>query len=235
LFGLNFEDLEGINLLTKYFSKPIEDKVFTDRMEKTIVVAIDRFSPPKNLDYDLYLMEFTPGLFAIIAKTKKGLALTKNNLFTTKNVHLPSVKKKKDTILENKNLSLAIEKAAGHPIWKELAEKCFGCGICTYACPVCYCFHSTDKTEVGAAKGERCRQWDSCLLSSFAKTNAGDFRSTLEKRIYNWYLHKFVRSQNEYGQVGCVDCNRCIIFCPARIDFKRVLSQLLKDYENEKL
>lgn len=235
LFGVNLEDLEGINLLAKYFASPVKDEVFESRIEKTTVVGIDRFSPPKNLHYDLYLMEYLPGQFAAFSKTKKGTEITKSSYFNSKNIKLPSVKKKKDRILENKNLSAAMEASVGHPVWKELAEICFGCGICTYACPVCYCFNTYDEKEIGTETGKRCRNWDSCMLAGFAKTSGEDFRPELEKRIYNWYFHKFVRSEKEYGEVGCVDCNRCAIFCPAHIDYKRVLARVLKDYENEKL
>jgi ferredoxin len=31
------------------------------------------------------------------------------------------------------------------PWWEKLAQKCLGCGICTYFCPTCHCFDVTDE------------------------------------------------------------------------------------------
>jgi ferredoxin len=231
IFGVNLEDLEGIFLLEKIFAAPFSDEPFLNRFSNTILVAIDRYSPPENLEYDLYLMEYAPENYLGVARTPKGREILKSSLFSTKNIPTPKVKPKKDALLTRKDLPKIIEGSKEHPIWDELAEQCFGCGICSYTCPLCYCFETCDQKELGEEKGSRCRSWDSCMLKSFADTNAGNFRPELKDRIYNWYYHKFVRMPQEYGFTGCVGCNRCSIFCPAKINYQVVLKRLVNDYE----
>lgn len=236
LFGLSLEDLEGTSLLSKVFAAPYIDLPLKRRFENTVFVAIDRFSPPKNVFYDLYLMKVAPERYAGFAGTKAGQEILRNELFKTQNIKIPRVSRKKDELLTDPLLPEAIEKSKKHPVWKELAEICFGCGICSYTCPLCYCFEMEDTLPIAGKEGlsgERCRSWDSCMLPHFAETTAGNFRPELEDRIYNWYFHKFVRVPREYGFQGCVDCNRCVIYCPAKINYRKVLERVLSDYKKK--
>lgn len=235
IFGVNQNDLLGINRLDAVFAEGIEDVAYKNRKDKRLVVAVDRFSPP-TATFDLYLMEVEPELYVGFAGSKKGMTILKSKLFKSKSLSVPTVKKGKDTLLLNPNLPRAIEKSKNHPVWKELAEICFGCGICSYVCPMCYCFETEDALDKtgGLGAGKRLRTWDSCLLPHFAETNAGNFRKELEERIYNWYFHKFVRMPKEVGFVGCVDCNRCVVYCPAKINYRKTLEKVLLDYEKER-
>jgi Fe-S oxidoreductase len=72
------------------------------------------------------------------------------------------------------------------------------------------------------------------MLKEFANTTHHNFRPELKDRIYNWYFHKFVRMPKEDGFMGCVDCNRCVIFCPAKINYRVTLARLIKDWEGGK-
>lgn len=234
IFGVSLEDLAGINKLDKLFSIPIEDEVYKLRRESTIVVAVDKYSPPKNISYDLYLMKIEEGVFAAFAGSKAGQKLLKKKYFKNHKVKIPNVSKQKDALLSDPDLPRAIEKSKDHPIWSELAEICFGCGICSYVCPLCYCFEVEDKIEFSEENcGERCRSWDSCMLKSFAETSSHNFRSELRNRIYNWYFHKFVRMPAEHGFSGCVDCHRCIVYCPAEINYRETLATVLTDYKKK--
>jgi sulfhydrogenase subunit beta (sulfur reductase) len=236
LFGLNLEDLEGVHLLTKVFEKPVNDIPYAKRKESTIVVGLDRFSPPKDIPFDLYLMHLPGERFSAYAGSAEGQKILKSRLFKSQSTHIPVVKKRKDDLLWDPEMWRAIEKSKSHPVWKELAEICFGCGICSYTCPLCYCFETEDTVEMGTGdkpKGARCRTWDSCMLSHFAETTAGNFRPELADRIYNWYFHKFVRMPAEHGFPGCTDCNRCTIYCPAKINYRSVLERVLRDYQKK--
>jgi Fe-S oxidoreductase len=37
----------------------------------------------------------------------------------------------------------------------------------------------------------------------------------------------------EYGFSGCVDCNRCVIYCPAKINYRKVIERVRRDYEKK--
>jgi ferredoxin len=67
------------------------------------------------------------------------------------------------------------------------------------------------------------------MLPDFAKVTFHNFRPETKDRIYNWYYHKFVRMPREYGFPGCIDCGRCITFCPANINYREVLKELIDD------
>jgi sulfhydrogenase subunit beta (sulfur reductase) len=238
LFGISSEDLEGIDHLIKIFQQPIVDEPFELKAKNTIIVAIDRFSPPKNLKYDLYLQRVKPETYVAFAKTKTGKSLVNNKFFADIKITVPKVEKRPDPILENPLLAKIVAGSKDHPVWQELATICFGCGICSYVCPMCYCFETEDTIslpkEGAKPSGSRCRTWDSCMLKEFANTTHHNFRPELKDRIYNWYFHKFVRMPKEDGFMGCVDCNRCVIFCPAKINYRVTLARLIKDWEGGK-
>jgi sulfhydrogenase subunit beta (sulfur reductase) len=230
--GLNLEDLDGVTKLDQIFEKPITDEPYQKRKDNRLIVVADRFSPPSDTSFDLYLMWLNDDILAAFPKTKAGKKLVHSKYFKEHPLRIPKVKRTKDSLLENPKLKKALAQAKNHPVWKELAESCFGCGICSYACPLCYCFETEDDVQgLGELKGERCRTWDSCLLSHFAETSSFNFRPELSDRIYNWYHHKFVRMPKEYGFYGCIGCNRCAIYCPSKINYRLVLQRVLKDYE----
>lgn len=150
----------------------------------------------------------------------------------------------------HKKLVGKVKLSYGSKIWKELGKRCLGCDKCTLVCPTCFCFKiydtstilgagtsaSFDKTHdkslgVNSNKGEfvRCREWDSCFNSEFSEIAGGvKFLKTIQDRIYNWYDHKFVRIPREYNLPGCVGCGRCSEVCPAGINIKEVVGQILK-------
>jgi sulfhydrogenase subunit beta (sulfur reductase) len=232
IFGLSLEDLDGIHRLGEIMKKPVSDQPYATNRGETFLIGLDKYSPPINLDFDLYFQEFEPGVFSVTAKTKQGKKWLMTKHFKNHQANIPRVTKKPDPLLSDPLLPRAIKDSASHPVWNELTEICFGCGICSYVCPLCYCFEVEDKIEFGdAGCGERCRNWDSCMLKNFANTTNHNFRPELHDRIYNWYYHKFYRLPQESGFSGCVDCNRCTIYCPAKINFRRVLTRVLTDYK----
>lgn len=234
LFGISYEDLEGVNKLGEIFERPIKDDAYENNNKENIIVAIDKYSPPKNLKFDLYLMRIEEGVYAAYAGSKIGQKIIKTKHFRNQKINVANTIKKPDSPLSDPELSSAIEKSKSHPVWNELAEICFGCGICSYVCPLCYCFEVEDKIEFSEEnRGSRCREWDSCMLKSFANTTHHNFRQELRDRIYNWYFHKFVRMPKEYGFSGCVDCHRCTVYCPAEISYRKTLQIVLDDYKKK--
>lgn len=232
IFGLSLEDLDGIDKLAKLFEGPVSDKIFKDKFENTLVVGVDKYSAPTNIPFDLYLQEIEDGVFVATANSKAGKNIINKPYFKNHNKKMLKVVSPKDELLADPLLSEAVKKSKDHPVWAKLSETCFGCGICSYVCPLCYCFDMEDEIEFAEdGKGKRCRNWDSCMLKGFADTTHHNFRPELKNRIYNWYFHKFVRMPKEYGFSGCVDCSRCIIYCPAKINYRKVLKTVLEDYK----
>ncbi len=222
-------DAISINQLDLYFDEPIRDDLYWEKRKKTYLIVIDDREPTEDLEYDLYLVD-QDKFFTVYSGSDDGRTIIKN----TKIFEKVSAPAKKATRFPQKGegLERVIEQAKNDPIWQRLAQQCYGCGICSYVCPLCYCFEVEDEVSDSSegCSGCRLRRWDSCLNKDFALTAQGNFREDLADRIYNWHHHKFVRIPREYGHTGCVGCERCVVFCPAGININETLEYLRKKY-----
>ncbi len=106
-------------------------------------------------------------------------------------------------------------------VWEHLTRECVDCGICTFLCPTCHCFDIQD--EGSPDRGERVRLWDACMFYEYTKTHAGQPRATHAQRYRQRIMHKFQYYPQNFGQVLCVGCGRCIQHCPVSIDLRKVL------------
>ena len=209
IFGLDPVDLEALIQLDEIMSKPKEDFFYWQRRKQALVIGIEKDMKKLARDYKEFFEEGN------LTKTKVS----------------DWSQSMRQLLLDSELLADAVEWSHGHKIWDELAEKCLSCGICTYVCPLCYCFSLEDRVDLDD-KCSRCRKWDACTLPGFAKITGGhDFRPTLKERYYNWFYHKFVRAYKEYGKSQCVGCERCKKSCPAGIDIQEVLKIILEDYK----
>jgi sulfhydrogenase subunit beta (sulfur reductase) len=241
LFGVNKKDAEGLYLLDKIFSEPIPDQRYLKRREQMRLIVVDSMPPSNNIDCDVYLQTTADGNAQAYIYTEFGEKIVSGNkLFghvaeagELSSRHMP------DEVVFHPRIDEIIENSKGHKVWDRLAKECFTCGICSYVCPLCYCFEENDRIDITAhttedVKGGRERRWDSCMLPEFAKISFENYREKPKDRIYNWYYHKFVRMPRELGFVGCIDCARCITFCPAKINYRKVLEELIKDERKAK-
>jgi ferredoxin len=115
--------------------------------------------------------------------------------------------------------------------WERFAERCIECGVCTYLCPLCYCFDIADECA-GALerKGVRVRTWDSCMYAEFTLQASGyNPRGTTKARLQNRLLHKFCDFPREHQRAGCTGCGRCVRLCPMGIDIRELLQELARE------
>ena len=186
---------------------------------------------------DLIIEKINKNQYRALIVTEKGKSLIKKEFF--KEVKNPEVKKYsaeenplKEILLDSEFLANVVEWSKDHKIWDELAQKCLGCGICAYVCPLCHCFSIEDRVSLDDKECFRCRQWDSCILPNFAKVAGGhNFHKTIKERYYNWFYHKFVRAYKEYGKAQCVACGSCKRSCPAGINIGDVIKEIVDDYK----
>jgi ferredoxin len=110
--------------------------------------------------------------------------------------------------------------------WRDVAERCLSCGVCTFVCPTCYCFTITD--EMRDLKGERLRSWDSCMFCQYTLEAGGhNPRPTRLDRYRNRVGHKFSYFPERYdGKFSCTGCGRCVRSCPVSIDIRRAVAGL---------
>ena len=112
-------------------------------------------------------------------------------------------------------------------VWDEIARRCLSCGICTYLCPTCHCFGLYD--EGTGSKSLRVRVQDSCMFPSFTLEASGhNPRASDQDRMKQRIMHKFRFTVENFGDLFCVGCGRCITNCPVNIDLRETLAEVSK-------
>jgi sulfhydrogenase subunit beta (sulfur reductase) len=225
IFGLNDRDLEAMVQLDEIMSKPIEDYFYFQKRSQATIVGLININ---ETQYEVGILNDKDKL----AKSKFLKEIAEASKAAAENPGpMPELKK---LLLDPELISEAVAWSWKNDsaVWDELASLCLGCGICTYVCPLCYCFFIEDKTALSGKISSRCRVWDACTLPKFAQISGGfNFHKTIKERYYNWYFHKFVRAYKEYGKSQCVACGRCQKYCPAKIDIEKYLVRIVDDYK----
>lgn len=229
IFGVHPYDVRAITLLDKIFSGKYPDFYYQRRRKNFYIIGMGDYEFKNLFEPDIFLNS-NGDTYEIHLKNKKAAFLLNYNGIFVKSVFEKEEKfYKEDPLFENiEKLSIAVEKSYSSKIWDELAKIDLSCGICSYVCPLCYCFDIENKINIDDNyQAKKCRSCTSCYNSDFFETSDHNFKSELRDRIYNWYYHKFVRMPREIGHVGCIDCGRCIKYCPAKINFKNVLKSIM--------
>jgi ferredoxin len=239
IFGIRPCDARGLCIMDPVFEKDYPDPYYLEKRQSTILIGLQCSQPYPNCfctsvggnpssseGLDLLLFDLG-GSYFLEVLTPKGEQLTKE---AASLLSAPSKEQEKEKenlqkeaqgkirrSIEVHTVLEAIKMHFDHLIWIELAEKCLGCGICTYTCPTCHCFDIQDERVKG--KGKRLRICDSCIFSEYTLHASGhNPRPTRADRLKNRVYHKFKQNIELYGVPGCVGCGRCISLCPANED-----------------
>ncbi len=251
LFGLSLKDLEAITYLDEIMQKPARDYFYFNRRDKSILIGLTGKEFDVAPGGDIILRRLKDSEYEIVLVTKKGQELLANIDFPFEEkakVEYDASKSKTMTALRKlvvsdpELLHDAVKWSwQGYPeIWERLAGECLNCGICTYVCPLCYCFSIEDSINLSGDECNKCHKWDACTLPEFAKVAGGigrpghSFHKGVKERYYNWFYHKFARGYLEFGKSQCVTCGRCQKYCPARIDIEKVLLEIIDRFKKSK-
>jgi sulfhydrogenase subunit beta (sulfur reductase) len=120
--------------------------------------------------------------------------------------------------LETSGLREILNDNFDHSHWDTIAKRCLSCANCTMVCPTCFCSTVEDVTDLSGDHAERWRRWDSCFTSDFTRVAGGNIRMSTRSRYRQWMTHKLANWVDQFGEMGCVGCGRCITWCPVGID-----------------
>lgn len=110
--------------------------------------------------------------------------------------------------------------------WDDVAERCLACGNCTLVCPTCFCTTIEDRTSLTGGSAERNRRWESCFSLDHSHLGRGSVRDTVRDRYRQWLTHKLATWVDQFDEVGCVGCGRCLTWCPVGIDLTEEVAAL---------
>jgi len=247
LFGIRPCDARSFTLLDKVFDDPsYPDMYYLQRRENTTVIGAACLHPQSTCfctsvggdPFDTRGMDIlTVDLGeAVLVRfiTEKGEALLGNDprledatAAETEQVERLA-KEAREGIRSEVHTDGVQEKLAGmfeDPFWDELHERCAGCGVCTYLCSTCHCFDIEDETL--GSEGRRIRLWDSCMFSLFTLHTSGhNPRASGKERMRQRVMHKFCYFPENYEEIACVGCGRCVQYCPVNMDIREVIEAL---------
>ncbi|MFB0507807.1 MAG: 4Fe-4S dicluster domain-containing protein [Thermodesulfobacteriota bacterium] len=246
LFGTRPCDARNSLLLDKVFDgEQYKDTYYRDRRAPLVVVGIGCIQPcptcfctsvgggPFSREgLDILLIDIGDDYVAQVVSDRGKKLLERRGLEDAGADKLSLVKKvirdAEASMTSEVKIDGLAEKLAeiyDDPIWGLLTEKCLNCGVCTYLCPTCHCFDIVD--EARDSGGKRIRIWDTCQFPLFTLQASGaNPRPTNKERLRQRFMHKFKYFLDNYGQIGCVGCGRCVRECPVNVDIRQVLTVL---------
>ena len=123
---------------------------------------------------------------------------------------------------------IAVKDRFDDRMWNEVANRCLGCGVCTFVCPSCSCFDVSDEGKLG--RGRRYRFSDGCTFPIFTLHASGhNPRETSAPRYRQRVLHKFSYfPERNDGLNLCVGCGRCVVDCPVNIDIREAVKRAVE-------
>lgn len=256
ILGVKNCDLFGLNILDYVFTQgDFKDPFYIRNRERNLIIASDctkaidtcfchavgrRHYPEGN--YDILISELRDG-YVVEEASRKGKKLLDENkgLFRETNgkyieerdlIRRRTGDEVDENIKENEipphtEYENIIKENLESQVWERETEPCVECGSCNVVCPTCHCFYLADIWKDGN-KEMRYKIWDSCMLKRFAVVAGGvNPRAHLWMRLRNRFEKKFDYFPEVSGMYACTGCGRCISGCPAEIDIRRVLKDLV--------
>jgi ferredoxin len=243
-------DANSLVFLDKVFGQqPYNDPYYLSRRENTAIVALacvkapyascfctsvggepvgDRGADVLATDLgDKYLVEFITPRGEALLPLLEGASDAGGAELGKKEEIKEAAKATIQSIVPQKEATAKLKPNFESPYWAELHRRCLACGTCTYLCPSCHCFDITDETK--GDEGVRIRSWDSCMFPLFTRETSGhNPRPGQRERWRQRVMHKFSYIPENFNEVGCVGCGRCVINCPVNLDIRKIVEDISK-------
>ncbi len=243
LLGARPCDIAAISLIEKVFAgSDSKDVYFLEKRRKTMIIGLGCNDPRSTcfcssagghpfsrIGSDLFLVDLGE-TYLVEVLTERGRNLQNSPYLKDANSEDLLLAKELEEKASEKlgpqvpidGIERRLDLMAESPFWDRVHEGCVGCRICTYLCPTCHCFDITDEGD--SKKGQRVRHWDSCLSPLYSlETSGHNPRPTTRERTRQRLMHKFNYFPKNFGQVACVGCGRCIVYCPIHFDIRKAI------------
>lgn len=244
LLGIRPCDAKAIWLMDKVFLQEPADSYYKRKRDKTVVISAVCSSPedtcfctsvggsPASTEGSDILLTDLGEIYLLEPVTSKGEQFLNQFSSLTREAKKKEMSEKEQIVAEAtsrmpkmdlEGIAERFAEAFESDLWNTASQKCLGCGICTYFCPTCHCFDVTDETL--RENGRRLRTWDSCMYSLFTLHASGhNPRPSQNERTRQRFMHKFSYSVDNFGELFCVGCGRCIKHCPVNIDLRELIA-----------
>jgi ferredoxin len=254
LFGVHPYDLKAIVQLDQLMEAGSPDQNYLRRRENTVVFALEPARVARDafwgsvgahridIGYDLYWTKISPAAFHVRVGSPRGedLLMAGGALPKSSPSEREAARRARERITREarkdglsfpwQQVPQVLAKSWDSPLWMEKAQSCFACGSCNAVCPTCYCFDVREEIDESLGAGKRWREWDACMLSSFALVAGGhNFRAQARDRYRHRYFRKGKYIFDLLGELGCVGCGRCVSACTARIANPKAVFNALRE------
>jgi ferredoxin len=239
ILGIRGCDARAVQLLDDVFlTAEHPDPYWAERREQTTLVVLGCASPCTTCfcttvgsspfdrrAADVLLIETGEGYVADV-KSEKGEALfgsapdaSQAQVQAAQQVQLDAVAQM-ERPFETEGIKDKLYSLFESDFWYEVQTACLGCGVCTFMCPTCHCFDIVDEVQ----RSERVRNWDTCMFRIYSQEASGhNPRPTNVERTRQRIMHKYAYFMENYGEIGCTGCGRCVRSCPAAIDIRQII------------
>jgi sulfhydrogenase subunit beta (sulfur reductase) len=228
---------------------PYRDPHYAARRANLFIVAVNctrsadtcfctsmNTGPKATKGYDIALTELDGGRFLAEAASDEGLALlatlpTRPATTDDESAAEAGIDRARDQQrrIDTEGLPALLKERPDHPRWSEVAQRCLNCANCTMVCPTCFCTTVDEVTSLDGPETERVNSWASCFTVDFSHVHGGAVRPGAKSRYRQWMTHKLATWVDQFGEMGCVGCGRCISWCPVGIDITEEAAALRKE------
>jgi len=239
IFGVRPCDLEALKVMTAVFTKgKYTDTYFAEKLNNTVLIGLGCksekpgcFCAQRGINKsssnacDIFLSNAGDS-FTVEVITDKGEGIvSKYNFEEAAATETFGAESNNSELLEINADEMTVFNKID---WERISEKCMGCGTCTYICPTCHCFVFRDTIENGDAVRYKC--WDSCMYPKFTLHASGhNPRASKKERYRQRIMHKYLYVKENFGYIACTGCGRCIRSCPAGMNIKSVVSDIMEE------
>jgi ferredoxin len=237
LVGLSAADAHGLAFIDRFYNTVFKDEIYNRKRDRSLVAVVSgklaggaKFEPVAGGNCDI---EFTydGSKFYVSAYTDKGKRLERRiadegpaGPFEEMR-RMSAVQARESRSVLDRASRLILEGKVSDDFWQEIADECIACGSCVFYCPTCTCFDVYDFG--GHDQGERLRCWDACLLGGYTREATGHNPRNEAERSRRRISHKLQADVIRFGELGCVDCGRCDLFCPTGIGIRAVAQRIV--------